>query len=467
MLIRATRLLPILPILAILAVVAPAGAAAAETTPDPLAAIVDEALRANLGLGQERMAERRVASEVDEARALLLPTISLEGRTSHFDNATDFGALVNPAYAALNQLTGTNQFPTNIDFSLPYNYESHARLVQPLFNEPLRANYSAARARHDGQSAQLQASARQVAADAQTAYLEQAAARRSVEIFEATLELVRENERIADRLLAAGSATPEGVQRARAERAEVEQQLAETRERARAATRAFNLVLKRPLEQPAEVIADSAVVLPLPLDADAAIQRGLAAREELRQVDAGLRAAEAGKRAATRSMIPSVAGVLDYGFQGSDITFADENHIWSATLAVSWSLFNGGGDLARRSAAGYEIERSRLQRDDVADKIALEIRNSYEAATVAHEAIATADTRLEAATRTYSLVKRRYEEGAASPYELTDARASLTRAQLNRLLTAYRYAIRRVDLERAAALRDLGFDKKDSKGGSQ
>jgi outer membrane protein TolC len=454
-------------ILLVLALAAPMTATAQTSNPDPLAAIVDEALRANLGLGQERMAERRVASEVDEARALLLPSISLEGRTSHFDNATDFGALVNPAYAALNQLTGTNQFPTNIDFSLPYNYESHARLVQPLFNEPLRANYSAARARHDGQSAQLRASARQVAAEAQTAYLEQAAARRSVEIFEATLELVRENERIADRLLAAGSATPEGVQRARAERAEVEQQLAETRERARAATRAFNLVLKRPLDQPAEVIADSAVVLPLPLDANAAIQRGLAAREELRQVDAGLRAAEAGKRAATRSMIPSVAGVLDYGFQGSDITFADENHVWSATLAVSWSLFNGGGDLARRSAAGYEIERSRLQRDDVADKIALEIRNSYEAATVAHEAIATADTRLEAATRTYSLVKRRYEEGAASPYELTDARASLTRAQLNRLLTAYRYAIRRVDLERAAALRDLGFDKKDSKGGSQ
>ncbi|HET9951841.1 MAG TPA: TolC family protein, partial [Candidatus Eisenbacteria bacterium] len=265
---------------------------------DPLAAIVDEALRANLGLGQERMAERRVAAEVREARALLLPSINVEGRTSHFDNATDFGALVNPAYAALNQLTGTDQFPTNVDFTLPYNYESHARLVQPLFNEPLRASYNAAQARHDGQRSQLQAAARQVAADAQTAYLQQASARRAVEILEATLDLVRENERIAERLLAAGSATPEGVQRARAERAEVEQQLAETRERARAASRAFNLVLKRPLDQPVEAIPDSAFELPLPLGADAAVQRGLAAREELRQVEAGIRAAEAGKRAA-------------------------------------------------------------------------------------------------------------------------------------------------------------------------
>jgi hypothetical protein len=38
-----------------------------------------------------------------------------------------------------------------------------------------------------------------------------------------------------------------------------------------------------------------------------------------------------------------------------------------------------------------------------------------------------------------------------------DARTALTSAELNRVMTAYRYAIRYVDLERAAALRDLAL----------
>jgi outer membrane protein TolC len=78
---------------------------------------------------------------------------------------------------------------------------------------------------------------------------------------------------------------------------------------------------------------------------------------------------------------------------------------------------------------------------------------------VAHEAIATAATRAEAARRTFTLVRRRYEEGTASPVELVDARTSLTNAESNQMLTLYRYAIRRVDLERAAALRDLPTGK--------
>ncbi|MGE5179560.1 MAG: TolC family protein [Bacteroidota bacterium] len=434
-------------------------AAPAAPAGDPLRAIVDEALRANLGLGQERLAERRAAADVRAARARLLPAVSVESRLSHFENVTNLGDLVNPAFGALNRLTGTGAFPTNVDLTFPRRYESHLRLVQPLVNEAARGGLAVASARHEGQRMELAAAARRVAADAQAAYLEQASARRVAEVYTSTLATVRENERVAERLLAAGQATPEAVQRARAERAEVEQQLAEARERSLAASRAFNLVLRRPLDQPVEAIPDSAFELPLPIGAEQAVARGLDRREELRQADAGIATARAAKRAATAGLLPSVAGVLDYGFQGNDVSFRDEDHVWSASLALSWSLFDGGGDLARRAAAGYEAERARARREEIADQIALEIRTAYESASVARDAIETADVRLEASARTFTLVRRRFEEGAASPYELVDARAALTNAQLNRVLTAYRYAIRRVDLEHAAALRDIDVEK--------
>ena len=429
--------------------------------PDPLGALVQEAVEANLSLEQERLAAHRAEAGVSEARALMLPSVSLESRGTRLSGAQNLGDLVNPAYAALNQLTGSNRFPTNFDISLPQRYQSTVRLTQPLFNEAIRANYSLARWRRDAQRMQLGAAARRLAAEVQIAYLQQASARRVAETYQATLALVRENERVAERLLAAGRVTPEAVQRARAERAEVEQQLAEAREAHTASARALNLVLQRPLDEPVEVIPDSAFDLPLDLTADGAVASALAGREELRQAEAGLGVAQAARRAATAGYLPSAAVAVEYGYQGRRLSFGDDESYWSASLVLSWSLFDGGADAARRAAAGYDAERARAGRRELVDRIALEARDAHEAATVARAAIVTADARLDAARRTYTLVRRRYEEGAASPFELADARTAMTAAELNRVLTAYRYAIRWVDLERAAALRDLPLQKGD------
>ena len=424
--------------------------------PDPLGQLVAEALRTNLGLESERLAERRTAAEVREARGLFLPSLGLQSRYSRLDGVPNIGDLINPAYATLNQLTGTKRFPTNINFTLPQRHESRLELVQPVFNLGIVANYAAAQARADGQRMQLASAARQLAADVQVAFLQEASARRAAEIYEATLLLVQENERVAERLLAAGSAIPEAVFRARAERADVEQQLAEARERQHAASQALNRIVRRPLDAPVEVVADSVFDrLPLDITVDSAVAHALAGREELRQVEAGVHAAEASGRAATAAFLPSVSVALDYGFQGPDIAFKSSNDFWLASVVVSWNLFNGGRDAARKSEAGYDADRARTQRQDLADRITLQVRTAHEAAVVARSAIATADARLEAARRTFELLRRRYEEGVATPIEFVDARTVYTNAELNRVLTAYRYAIRWVELERAAALREI------------
>ena len=197
--------------------------------------MVEEALRANLTLEAERLAERGSAAQVREAVGRWLPRVEAASRYSKLDGVQNIGDLVNPAFAALNQLTGTNDFPTNVDFTLPQAHDTHVRVTQPILAEGLRANLSAARAQHDAQRSRLAATARQIAASAQIAYLQAASARRVVEVNEAALALVTENERVASRLLDAGSATPEAVLRARADRADVEQQLAEARERYEAA----------------------------------------------------------------------------------------------------------------------------------------------------------------------------------------------------------------------------------------
>jgi outer membrane protein len=433
------------------------GALAAQSATDPLGSFVAAALRDNLGIGAERLAERHAAADVRDARGLFLPSLTLEARYSRLEGVPNLGDLLNPAYTALNQLTGTTRFPTDLDITLPPRHESHALLTQAVFNEGIRANYAAARARHDAQRMELAAAARQLAAEVQVAYLRHASARRVVEIYDASLALVQENERVAQRLLDAGRATPEAVYRARAERSAVEQQRAEAAEREIAALRDFNRILRRPLDSSVATIPDSAFAIPLDISADSAVAHALASREELRQVGAAGRAAQAARRAATAAFLPSLAVALDYGFQGANVAFRGRDDYWVASLVVSWNLFSGGRDEARRAAAGYDVDRARLLQQDLRDRIELEVRTVYEGARVAHDAIGTADAQLEAARRTFELVRRRYEEGVASPIELVDARTAYTSADLNRVITAYRYAISRVELERSAALRDIAF----------
>ena len=434
-------------------------AVARAASPDPLGALVSEALAKNLSLEEARLESRRAASELTAARARWLPAVRLESRASQLHDVQDLGALVSPAYAALNRLTGTNAFPTELHLTLPRANESHVRVSQQLIDEPLRASVSLAAARRDAERAALLTAARRLAADVQIAYLQQASARRVVDIQGSALELVQENERVAERLLAAGRATPEAVHRARADRAEVEQALADAREQAAAAARELNRIVGRPLESPVDSLPDSAFATPLVTDLESALRSALAGREELVGADAGVRAANAGVRAATGAFLPSVAGGLDVAWQGDEWTLDRSHRSWSSSLVASWDLFRGGSDVARRAAARAQVERARVTRRDAAERIAEEVTNAHQSALVAREALATSATRADAARRTYALVHRRYEECSASPLELTEARTQLTTAETNQVLTLYRYAIRRVDLERAAALRDLTHAK--------
>ena len=124
----------------------------------------------------------------------------------------------------------------------------------------------------------------------------------------------------------------------------------------------------------------------------------------------------------------------------------------AASLVMSWSLFNGTQDAARAAQAGIEERRLATLALQLERQVSLDVRQAWGAADVARGAISNADERVAAARRSHDLVRRRYEVGSASQLELLDARTQLTAAELNRILTDTDYRLRRVQLDRAAAL---------------
>lgn len=423
---------------------------------DPLAPFVAEAIRANLALSERGDAVRQREAASREARGRYLPSVAIDARhTRAYGAVLDFGEVLNPVYGALNQLLGAPTFPSDLNLQLPLRQETRLRLLQPLYQPAIGAGVAAARALHGAESAGHVVQARALAAQVRLAYLDVARATRVIELYDTTLPLVQENERVARRLIEAGRATPDVALRALAEHQSIAQDRLEAVERREAARRAFNVLLARPLESPLELVPDSLLAaLPMPMR-DAAVQGALARREELAQLARERDAARAQERLARASFLPAVTVALDYGVQGAGYRIAADRDFLLATVALQWNVFNGGQDAARREQAVLGSRRVETQRRDAEQRIAFEVTQAWTGASVAREAIVVAEARLAAAERAFRLVERRYAEGAASLVEFTDARAAYTSAGLNRILTTYDWLARRVDLDRAAALSPL------------
>lgn len=420
----------------------------------PLDSIARLAIERNLAVRQSREAETQGELGVRQAAGLFAPTVEVNARYSELSGAMDLGDFINPAYGALNQLIGKPAFPTNIHQTLPFKQETKLHSVMPLVNGALFANLAAARAIRDLRGAELAAAKRKLDADTRISYLNYARAARAVDIYDAALKVVSENQRVAERLVGAGSATGDAVYRARAAVADVQQQRAEAVRMRDAALGALNLLLDRDANTPVPALADSLLpeLRPLTLaEALAASQR----REERQQAQAGAAAAKAQGRAATSSFLPSIAVAADYGVQGQEYHF-DTNHDASmASVVLQWNLFNGGQDAVRRQTATAQ-QRAMAYKAREADRyIALDVRTAYDAVTVARDGLTAAQARVDAARRAFTMVDRRFNEGMAPHLEWADARSQLTAAELNLVMSRYALVARGVDLERAAALRAI------------
>jgi outer membrane protein TolC len=431
---------------------------AAGQQPDPLGGLVREALARNLGQRQHQLEAERSDAAVRQARGLFLPSVSLDARYSEMHGGLDFGDLVNPAYAALNQLTGRAAFPTNIDGRFPYAQETRLRVVQPLFNAQILSNHRLSTSLRGVQAARTRAAARQLAADVQLAYVNYARAGQLVEVLRVTHGLVQEQVRVTERLLSAGKVTADARHRAIAERSDIEQQQADAEQKQGAAARYLNFLLDRPVEAAIEELPDSALLIPLVMDLPTALQRARVAREELEQADFGVRATDAQQRLARASNLPSLSVAVDYGVQGHDYRLDRGNDFAMASLVVQWPVLNGLQDGARRQQAALDGERARVQREELERQIELQVRQAFAAVVAAQRSLQAARDRVTAARRSYELAARRFEEGMSAPVELLDARTAYTAAQINQVLTRFEYGARYIGLERVAALRDLDTD---------
>jgi len=410
-------------------------------------------------LGQSRAyRERQATLEAAQglarrklARSASLPSMQVSVlRTQLSGNVIDVGRFVNPAYGALNQILGRPAFPTDIALSLPLRSQQFVRFTQPVFAPAAWLGIRAANRAEEAQAAARRASSRDGELEIRLAWLGWHKLGRVLAVYDAGLALLTEQARVSERLVAEGVRTPEMLLGVRAEITTLQQQRNVAEIQRVAAGRNLNLLIARPLDA---VIEDDSLeaIRALP-STDEALRSARSRRDELNQLDVAGQALDATRKAAEAAFLPTLAVSYDYGFQGQDARLQSNREYRQLAVVMQWNPFNGFADRARVEQVSRQREGVRLRQDEVTQQIELQVLTVHDAARVALGAITAAGDQLAVAQRAYDMVRRRSDEGLASPVEVLDARRLLTAAAMFQATCVADYHARRLELLRAAAI---------------
>jgi outer membrane protein TolC len=178
-------------------------------------------------------------------------------------------------------------------------------------------------------------------------------------------------------------------------------------------------------------------------------------REELIQLEHAIAAARHLAGLEGGKYLPTLNGVLDYGFQGETYDFSDENDYWMASLLLQWNLFNGMQDQARREQSEIEIRRIEAYKKEAARQIEIEVRQAVDRLQLELRKSEVAVDRLSSSRQSFKLIDKKFKQGMVAHIAYLDARTRLTEAEINHIITRFDYQIALAAYERITALYTL------------
>ena len=437
--------------------------AAGRPLPEVIDTYVRDGLAANLGLRAATLDVERSQAALDAARARFLPEAEFTARYTRAEGGRlielPLAALLNPAYATLNELLVASGRPAGFPqiedrgFGLIREKEQDTRITlrQPLYAPAIPAAVRAQRALLEGSEYARLAFARRLKRDITVAYLGWLQASKTVGIVDSSRALLVENLRVNDSLFRNGRITEDQVLRARAELLAVEQQLREARNGRAQARSYLNFLLNRDLDAALEPAEPADEVERTAYDLAQLRANALDNRPELAQLDRLVAASRAQADLARAARRPTLALGTDAGTQGERYEFGRGRNFATVSLLLNWTLFDGGARRADQRAADAGVRLAGTRRDELAQQVQLEVQQALDELETTADSLRTAEARAAAARAGFHIAGRKRDEGAISQVEFIDARNALTGAELNLNLTRLQLLGRQAELDYATA----------------
>ena len=408
---------------------------------------LEEAVAASLAnnpdLRAARAGEREGGERVAEARAAYLPRIDLVEAWQRGNNPVYvFGSLLSQQrFTAANFALDALNHPDPLT-----NHRAAFMLDQPLFDtQRLTGMRSAGLGREIARLSVREAEA-DLALAVTRAYGEvlRASAGRAAAasaVAAATEDLAR-----AEHSRDAGMATEADVLSLRVHLAQMQEREIQAASGVAIATGQLNGLMGAPLDREVALVEPPPADPPVPSRVEAE-QAALRDRPAFKRAALQLSLAETARKAAKGSFLPQVSVQGLYEFNGN--TFTDRASSWMVAGQLRWTLFAGGGNLARLRAATEAASRASAERESAETGLRLDAwttRAQLEAA-VAREAVGRAA--VLQARESQRIIRDRYEAGLTGVNDVLRAANALLDAETLRTSAVVDLMVARAALDRS------------------
>lgn len=408
----------------------------------------------NLVLKEKKLSLEKSLVALKDARTLFLPTTWFEGQYTLAQGGRSIdlpvGDLLNPVYKSLNQLTGSNKFPTVSNVSeqlLPDNfYDVRIKTTMPLINPDIRVNKEIKQQQTLLQQTEVDIYKRTLVKEIKQAYYNYLVSGNAVAIYQSALEIVNQNLKVNESLLKNGKGLPAYVSRAESEVKQVTSQLQNALNEQRNAKAYFNFLLNRELTDSIITIEPALDESKLPLlDATTA---NVAAREELKSLGIAKDINERMLKMDRSFRTPRLNAFLDLGSQGFDFKVNNKSFFYLGGIQLQVPIFTGKRNLYKIEQTILDGEVIRTNTEQLERQLQLAAFVSRNSIVTAYNNYRAAVKQQDAATNYFKLIDRGFKEGVNSFIEFLDARNQLTTARLQTIINKYKVFNALADYER-------------------
>jgi outer membrane protein TolC len=293
-----------------------------------------------------------------------------------------------------------------------------------------------------GAQAVFQRTTQQVVFSTQQAYLRGLLARENLVAAQQTMEQAGESLRVARARVQAGVAAEFDALQAEVAVANAEHGLVRAAAEVRGADASLNALVNHPLGESLE-LTDTLAPRPVSGALQAAIDQALRGRPELAEMAARIEATKASIALAASGARPTVSVGANYDVSG---TPGSNSGAWSATLAVTLSLYDGGITREKIREAELRLQQLDAQQASVRQQVELEVRQAWLALEQAAGELAAASKAVEQGREAARIAQVRYEAGLGTLLEVLSAQNTLAQSQLGLASARFNQNVARVQL---------------------
>ncbi len=420
---------------------------------------VTTALEQNPTVLAARLQENERRLGVALASANSRPTVDFKtdyllaagGRTIDFP----VGDLFNPAYTALNRLTDSEQFPTNLEnvneLLNPSNFydarfEARLPLLQPRIKREVTLREQQVR-ESEAATEVLRNDLRRQVRDLYYSYLLATEGERIVDSSRLVLDEVLRINRV---LVENDKITADAIYRTESEIAQLDGRTATFRRQQDVAAAALNRLLGREITTPIEKSEPRRPDRPVSSDVELRRQ-AVRQRPELRQLEAGIQSLQLLDQLQEAGGMPTLGLFVNAGAQGfldGDADLGEQPYAFGG-VGLAWSLYDGEKRSLTRQQTQLQVEQLRQRQADAAAGIEVQVYQAQRELIAETAQLAAATAGSDAARATYTIVEARYRNQQALLVELLDARNEVTTQELSENLSRFRLLQARAALSAA------------------